>query len=199
MSEPSRELVLASASPRRHRLLREAGFDFRVVPPDVPEALHPGEAPETCAQRLAADKALAVAARVDGSSCVLAADTLVVVDGEVLGKPRDADEAQRMLRLLAGRTHRVLTGVAVVVAALDRRERCVVESRVRMRPVSAEEARAYAATGEPLDKAGGYAVQGSGGRFVSSIEGSRSNVIGLPLESVLPLLEALGVERSCRS
>jgi septum formation protein len=193
VGETARALILASSSPRRRELLRAAGFAFGVSPPDVVEAALPGEHPEETARRLALDKALAVARAVDPASCVLAADTLVVLAGAVLGKPRDEAEAAEMLQRIAGREHRVITGVAVVVRELERVEQCVAESRVRMRDVSAQEALAYARTGEPLDKAGGYALQGLGARFVVAVEGSRSNVIGLPLERVLPLLAELGV------
>ncbi|MEX2208432.1 MAG: Maf family protein, partial [Myxococcota bacterium] len=127
-------------------------------------------------------------------ACVLAADTLVVVDADVLGKPRDADEAAEMLLRIQGRTHRVLTGFALVVRALGVEEHGVVESEVRMHAVGRETARAYALSGEPLDKAGAYAAQGEGGRFVAEIRGSRTNVIGLPMEAVVPLLAKLGVE-----
>lgn len=161
--------------------------------PDVVESLAAGEPPERAAVRLALAKARAVAPNADAQSCVLAADTLVVVDEEVLGKPRDADDAARMLLRLAGRIHRVVTGYAVLVPQ-GPHETGIELSRVHIRAVSCVEARAYAASGEPLDKAGGYAVQGEGGRFVEHIEGSRSNVIGLPLEAVLPALARLGVE-----
>ncbi len=199
MSDPSRPLVLASSSPRRRELLRDAGFEFRVLAPDVDESVRRGEGPGATARRLADEKARAIAARVDAASCVLAADTVVVIDGELLGKPQDESEAVAMLLRLAGREHRVLTGIALAVPALGRSELRLEESVVRMAPVSAEQARAYAATGEPLDKAGAYALQGEGGRFVLEVRGSRSNVIGLPLETVLPLLRELGVHPACRS
>jgi septum formation protein len=192
-----RPLILASTSPRRHELLRSAGFDFVVAPPGVEETVLPGESPEVMARRLALLKARAVAERSTPESCVLAADTLVVLDERVLGKPQDVDEAARMLLTLAGRAHRVVTGFALLVAGTDLCEVAVEQSEVRMRPVGSDEARAYAADGEPLDKAGAYAVQGAGGRFVEAIDGSRSNVIGLPLEAVLPRLAAFGVRPSC--
>lgn len=193
MANVAPRLVLASSSPRRHDLLRSEGFEFLVAEPNVDESAPEGELPERTAARLALTKARSVAERVDPGSCVLAADTIVVVDDAVLGKPRDSEEAVEMLLRLADRTHRVITGY---VAMLDGspRESGVAVSRVRMRPVSSEEARAYAATGEPLDKAGAYAVQGVGGRFVEHIDGSRSNVIGLPLEAVIPALRRLGVK-----
>lgn len=196
MSERTPNLVLASTSPRRRELLSEAGFAFRVVPPEVDEKEQAGELPDAMAQRIAREKTAAVAsrlARVDAEpTVVLGADTLVVIDDSVLGKPCDAREAEQMLLRLAGRTHVVLTGFALIASDGARIE-AVESSRVRLRAVSADEARTYAASGEPLDKAGGYAAQGDGGRFVESIDGSRSNVIGLPLEAVVPELARLGI------
>jgi len=193
MGDPSRALVLASSSPRRRELLAEAGFAFAIDSPDVDERALPGESPEAQARRLALAKAEAVAERAPAESCVLAADTLVVIDADVLGKPRDADEAVEMLLRLQGREHRVLTGWALVVRALGLREHGCVESAVRMHAVDRDTARAYAASGEPLDKAGAYAAQGEGGRFVATIRGSRSNVIGLPMEEVRERLTRAGV------
>jgi len=193
MGDLPRPLILASASPRRRELLQEAGFSFTVRPPDIDESAQPGESVADCARRLAREKALRVRETSPTDCCVLAADTIVVLDDRALGKPRDAEEAQTMLRSLAGRAHRVLTGWAL--ATPEELIDGVVESRVEMRAISAEEARAYADSGEPLDKAGAYAIQGDGGRFVTRLEGSRSNVIGLPLEVVVPLLEQSGVAR----
>jgi septum formation protein len=189
------QLILASGSARRKELLRQAGFSFTVIVPSVEESPLPGESPERCAQRLARTKADAVAERVPPGRCVLAADTIVVLKGEPLGKPRDRSDAVTMLLRLAGCTHRVITGFAASRRGPRGKEECggFEESRVRMRDVSREEAEGYAATGEPLDKAGAYAVQGLGGQFVEAVEGSRSNVIGLPLERVVPLLERLGI------
>ena len=185
--------MLASTSPRRRALLAEAGFAFAVDAPDVDESPRAGEAPDALARRLALAKARAVAERADAGACVLGADTIVVIDGEILGKPRDEAEAVAMLLRIAGRTHRVLTGFALVVRALGRDDTAVEESQVRMHPVDRATAERYAASGEPLDKAGAYAAQGEGGRFVAEIIGSRANVIGLPLEAVVPKLAALGV------
>jgi septum formation protein len=208
MGEPplpsERPFILASGSPRRRELLREACFEPRIVAPEVDETPRRAEPADALALRLALEKARAVAAGVSEPACVLAADTVVVIGDELLGKPQDAEDAARMLLRLAGRTHRVLTGFALVATGDDlpaalRVQHGVEESRVTMRPVSAAEAREYAATGEPLDKAGAYAAQGIGARFVESIAGSRSNVIGLPLERVVPLLERLGVRPACRS
>jgi nucleoside triphosphate pyrophosphatase len=188
-----RPLVLASTSPRRRELLRAAGLDFRVLSPDVDEAPLGDESPEHTARRLALAKARAVTDEVEPEACVLAADTIVVIDGAQLGKPRDAGEAVEMLLRLAGRTHRVLTGFALVVPALALEESGVVESFVRMHPVERATAEKYAAGGEPLDKAGAYAAQGEGARFIAEIHGSRANVIGLPVEELQPRLARLGI------
>jgi septum formation protein len=198
MGEVRRRLILASTSPRRRRLLEEAGFDFDVHAPRVREVPLPNETPDFTAQRLAREKAQSIAAGYDGDSCVLGADTTVVLDSSSLGKPRDGMEAVEMLRRLSGRTHCVLTGYALVVPGSVRVVVGLVESRVRMREISIDEAHGYVATGEPLDKAGAYALQGIGEKFVEAVEGSRSNVIGLPIEAVVPRLEELGVVRTCR-
>jgi septum formation protein len=187
-------LLLACASPRRRALLCEAGVAFEVRPADVDERERDGEAPEHYATRLAREKALHVAKASGGAPprWVLGADTIVVLDGRVYGKPDDAEHAMRTLRALGGRTHRVLTAVALARsdgAAL--REICV-ESRVTLRRLSDLEIRDYVATGEPLDKAGAYAVQGVGGTLVERVEGSRTNVIGLPLDETLALLREIG-------
>lgn len=194
MGDTTRPLVLGSNSPRRRDLLTASGFAFEVSAPDIDERALRGESAEAQARRLALEKARVVAGRSAREACVLAADTLVVVDADVLGKPRDVDEAVEMMLRIQGRTHRVLTGFALVVRALGVEEHGVVESEVRMHPVDRETARAYARTGEPLDKAGAYAAQGEGGRFVAEIRGSRTNVIGLPMETVIAQLAKLGVE-----
>jgi septum formation protein len=193
MSSPL-PLVLASASPRRRELLERAGVRFEVIPAGIEESPLAGEAPRQLAARLAREKALAVAGRLgpDPARLVLGADTIVVLGENVLGKPQDASEAESMLSRLVGRTHRVVTAV-VVARSHDLVWRArTVESRVRMRPAELEEIRAYVATGEPLDKAGAYAVQGRGRRFVAEIAGSESNVIGLPLDETLDLLREAG-------
>jgi septum formation protein len=192
-------VILASSSPRRRELLSSAGVGFEVVTPDVPEERLPGEAPEAFARRVAIAKAERVAQRVGGEPrrIVIGADTIVVLDGEVLGKPRDACEARSHLRRLAGRRHRVLTAIAVIDSATLELRAALVESGVAMREASDDEIASYVATGEPLDKAGAYAAQGEGRRFVAEIEGSETNVIGLPLEEALALLrEARAAERA---
>ena len=195
MAEPKcPPLILASASPRRRELLTGAGVRFEVQPADISERALPDESPEEMALRLAREKALAVARRVgpDPRRYALAADTVVVVDGVAFGKPENGAHAVALLRQLVGRSHRVVTAVALAesdsLAVRDLR----VESCVRMRSATVDELRAYVAEGESLDKAGGYAVQGGGRRFIDDIEGSESNVIGLPLSETLDLLRASG-------
>jgi septum formation protein len=187
--------VLASASPRRRQLLASAGVRFEVKPSNLPEHARPGESPAQLARRLASEKAGAVARNLGPSPArwVLGADTLVVVDGEVLGKPDDEAHALVLLRRLVGRCHRVVTGVALVASDTLEERHAVVESSVRMRAADDHELRAYVATGESLDKAGAYAAQGGGRRLIEEIEGSESNVIGLPLEETLALLRAAGI------
>jgi septum formation protein len=178
------DLVLASASPRRRDLLARLGLDFRVVPADVDERPHPDETPEVLVRRLAETKAAAV----DGDP-VLAADTVVEIDGIVLGKPVDAADARRMLSLLSGRTHRVCTGVAVRTGAGQ--EVAVITTEVRFVALDDAAIEWYLATGEPFDKAGAYAIQGAAGAFVDSVHGSVSNVVGLPLATVTAMLGRL--------
>jgi septum formation protein len=183
--------VLASASPRRRTLLGSLGLVFAVDPADVPEVQAPGEDAADFVRRAAADKAAAVAARRPGA-VVLAADTDVVLDGVALGKPRDEAEARATLAALSGRRHLVLGGVAVRGPAGF--EAFVVRTAVAFRPLTSREIDWYVATGEPLDKAGSYAIQGQGGVFVAGIEGSHSNVIGLPLAETVAALGRAGVE-----
>jgi septum formation protein len=183
----SPRLVLASASPRRRELLAGAGLVFEVVPSAVPEVQRTGESPAAFARRLAHDKASDVAARRPGC-CVLGADTIVVVDDTTLGKPEDRNQAQWMLQQLSGRAHRVLTAV-VLIDPGGRREELVVESVVEFRVLEHGEIEDYLDSGEPFDKAGAYAVQGLARRFVTSVRGSYSNVIGLPMDEVVALLQ----------
>jgi len=183
-------LVLASASPRRRDLLRRAGIRFEVFPADIPEIQQPGETPVAFAQRLAHSKALSVAKQLGASPprLVLGADTIVVLDGEVFGKPRDSDHALELLERLVGREHSVITAVALVASDTLRVRQATVTSRVEMRAVERDELIAYVATGESLDKAGGYAVQGGARSFVTRIHGSETNVIGLPIDETVDLL-----------
>ena len=187
MTGPAR-LVLASGSPRRHQLLRSVGVDFTAVAPDIDERPVDGEEPVPYVERLAREKAAAVT--VGAGDVVVAADTTVALGRQILGKPDDADDARRMLRELSGRAHDVHTAVAVRVDG--RVVTAVVTTRVSMIELSTEDIEWYVATGEPLDKAGAYAMQEGGGLFVERIEGSASNVVGLPLDVMAELLTAQG-------
>lgn len=182
----SPQLILASASPRRRELLAASGYRFEVVPSTVDEILLPGESPALFAQRVAREKACEVAGRRPGT-CVLAADTVVVVNGALFGKPADRNHARRMLRALSARVHRVLTAVALIPPTAAP-ESVLVESEVEFRRLTAAEIEAYLDSEEPYDKAGAYAVQGEARKFVASVRGSYSNVIGLPMEAVAELL-----------
>jgi len=184
--------VLASGSPRRQLLLSMAGFEFSVISPGIDEVRLPDEPPEDFVVRMAKDKATVVAATQDEGTCVLGFDTSVVLGERVYGKPDDKAEAAEMLLSLAGQTHTVYTGYAFVRTGQSA-ESGIDAARVTMRPVSSEEAVAYAATGEPLDKAGAYALQGKGKGFVDNVEGLRSTVIGLPLEHIVDLLIRNGI------
>lgn len=198
-----RSIYLASRSPRRRELLRQIGVSFELIPlregsgrgADVDETPHVGEHADDYVLRVAHDKARAaagiVAARRIVARPVLAADTTVVCDDEILGKPANAADAARMLGLLAGRSHRVLTAVAV--AADDRLETRVSESQVWFRTLDAAEIRRYVATGEPGDKAGAYAVQGQAAAFITRIDGSYSGIMGLPLAETAELLRSYGI------
>lgn len=178
-------LLLASSSPRRLDLLRALGLEPEVRPADVDESILPGEDAHDAAERLARAKASAVAPSAPAGAVVLAADTIVVLDGRALGKPRDDEDARRMLRALRGRAHDVVTGVALA------RDGVLVSGRetteVVFAPMTDDEVDAYVASGEPADKAGAYALQGLGGLFVERISGTPSNVIGLPLRLVRSL------------
>ncbi|HZA50651.1 MAG TPA: Maf family protein [Myxococcaceae bacterium] len=189
MRETRSALVLASGSPRRRELLERLGFQLEIVPPEVDESPREGEDPRDYVLRLAREKAERVSTRRE-AWLVLAADTSVVLGAEILGKPRDGAEAAAMLARLSGRDHRVLTGVATAVAGSA--EAVAVETRVHFRSLTEEEIRWYVESGEPLDKAGAYAIQGLGATFVRAIEGSVSNVVGLPLVETLELLAARG-------
>ena len=181
------QLVLASASPRRAELLRTAGFTFEVCPADVDETPRPAEPAAAYALRVARDKALAAAGKVSRNDAwILAADTVVVVDSRILGKPASHADARRMLSMLSGVVHEVLTAVVVRHAGSETSE--VVTTRVRFTPLSPAEIDWYVESGEPDGKAGAYAIQGLGSRFVDWIEGSWSNVVGLPLATVYRML-----------
>jgi septum formation protein len=185
-------LILASASPRRAELLASAGFDFEVTPADVDESVHPGEDPAQYALRVATAKAVHVSTRPQPTSggVILAADTVVVADGRMMGKPVDDADAESMLRQLSGVVHDVLTAVVLLENGRARFE--VVRTKVHFVPLTDADIRWYIATGEPMGKAGGYAIQGRAARFIDWIEGSWSNVVGLPIASVCRLLDGAG-------
>lgn len=187
------KVILASASPRRRELLASIGLDFEVVPSHIPEVRAEGEAPEEYVARLSREKAAEVARR-HPSEWIIAADTTVLLGDELLEKPADAGDAKRMLATIAGRTHIVYTGVTVQNQERDYRDTRVAESEVRMLPLSARDIEWYVATGEPLDKAGAYAVQGIGAMFIDSIHGSYTNVVGLPLALLFQMLRKAGLD-----
>ncbi len=184
-------LILASASPRRAELLRSAGYEFTVQIAHVDESVLPGEAPDLYVRRLARAKARQVADQCRKSgSAVLGADTTVVSGDEILGKPENASDAVRMLKMLAGAVHEVLTGVVVLANGVEKAE--VVTTRVHLLPITLDEIEWYVSTGEPEGKAGAYAIQGRAARFVDWIEGSWSNVVGLPVATVARMLRDVG-------
>ena len=199
-------LVLASASPRRRELLAQVGYKFEVRPAHIPEDPLPGEDPIVYVARLAREKAETVFRELDvagkgietrhassQSVVVLGADTTVTLDTTILGKPEDAADAARILRMLSGRTHRVITGVAVVTA--EGVELAAEVTGVRFLSLSDQEIEAYVATGEPMDKAGAYGIQGRAARWIPRIEGCYFNVMGLPLALVSSMLESCGIEK----
>ncbi len=189
----SHDIYLASASPRRRELLEQIGVRYELIKVDVPELRDPAESPEEYVLRVSLQKARAGLALLDEGDHhpVLGADTAVVVDGEVLGKPRDRDDALAMLRRLAGREHLVLCGVALV--GHDGEQSRLSVSHVHFRPLGDDEALAYWHTGEPADKAGGYGIQGIGAMFIERLEGSYSGVMGLPLFETAQLLQQAGI------
>lgn len=179
-------IILASASPRRQEILTNAGIAFEVRPANIPEIPHAGESPVTFAERMAREKARAVSAAIPGR-IVLAADTVVALEDEILGKPANTEDAARMLRLISGRTHAVTTGVCVIAVGLEdvRSETTTVE----FGRMTEAEIREYVSTGEPMDKAGAYAIQGGASRWVTRVDGDYNNVVGLPVELVLRMLK----------
>ena len=186
------DLILASASPRRAELLRQLGVSFVQQPTDIDESAAAGESTEDFVLRLAKEKALACVGSLAGRSrAVLAADTCVVLDGQVLGKPADTMDALAMLARLSGREHRVLTAVCLRFG--DKGGECVSETRVQFVNLQREQVEAYIATGEPFDKAGAYAIQGLAAAFVETLHGSYSGVVGLPLAETWQLLRQFGV------
>jgi septum formation protein len=186
------KLILASTSTRRAEILASAGLPFSVLSSAVDESPFPGETAAALVLRLANAKADLVTARAVGPAIVLAADTVVVMNDKILGKPGSTEDARHMLRLLSGRTHSVLTGVALVRLPDGERRQFTESTLVHFRPMTDEELSSYLATREPYDKAGAYAIQGQAGRYIPRIEGCYFNVVGLPLSRVLSELETLG-------
>jgi len=181
-------LILASSSPRRRELLIQAGIAFTVQPSDIDESHRPGESPIAFTQRLAREKAEAIFAK-HPQATVLGADTIVVCNEEILGKPADAQDAARMLQMLSGRVHQVITGVALISPYGIQTQ--TDTTTVAMRKISEEEIKIYIATGEPMDKAGAYAIQGGAAPFITHIEGDYTNVVGLPVKLVQQMLSRL--------
>jgi septum formation protein len=186
------KLILASSSPRRAEILRDAGISFTVLSSAVDESEVPGETPQQHVQRLADAKAELVAARAVGPAIILAADTVVVLDGQILGKPRSTEEARRMLELFSGRTHSVITGATLLRLPEMKRRQFVETTLVHFNKLSRDDISRYLSTEEPYDKAGAYAIQGHAGRFIPRIEGCYFNVVGLPLAHVFSTLRELG-------
>ena len=185
-------LILASASPRRRELLTKAGGVFSIVPSRTTEEVWPAEAPKDYVVRVAEEKAREVATR-HSDAWILAADTIVEIDGKILGKPRDEADGSRMLQLLSGRSHHVMTAFIILRAERQETARQLVTSTVTFKTLSEAQIASYLATGEPADKAGAYAVQGLGGDLVQGVTGSYTNVVGLPMDEVLAALHTLGI------
>jgi septum formation protein len=186
------KLILASASPRRAEILHNAGYAFAVVSSAIDETPIPGESAEAMVARLADAKAELVAARSVGPAIVVAADTAVLIGAQILGKPRTTEDARQMLYMLSGMTHSVVTGVTLIRLPDAERRSFVESTLVHFAAMTAEEIEEYLATGEPFDKAGGYAIQGRAGRFIPRIEGCYFNVVGLPLARLARELRELG-------
>ena len=184
-------IILASKSPRRQELMRLLGLEFTIHTADIDETMNPALPPEQEVARVSGLKAAEIAKTADADDVIVAADTIVVVDGAVLGKPKDKADAQRMLRLLSGRGHEVMTGLSVWHEGQLRQQ--VVKTRVHFRPMTDAEIAAYIATGEPMDKAGSYGIQGYGAIFIDHLEGDYFSVMGLPLCPLEHLLRGCGV------
>jgi septum formation protein len=193
------KLILASASPRRAEVLRDAGFHFTVLSSAIDETPYADESPQDLVLRLAQTKADLAAARAVGPAILIAADTEVVLDGHIFGKPRSSDDARSMLEKLSGRLHTVLTGVALIRLPDVERRSFVESTLVQFAPLSDEEIRRYLATGEPHDKAGAYAIQGYAARYIPRIEGCYFNVVGLPVARLQHALSELGYREECSS
>jgi len=186
-----KHLILASSSPRRYELLKQLGLDFDVIPSKIEEDFVFDESPQEHVVRLAMEKALDVGNQFP-HSWIIGADTIVYVEGTVLGKPKSHEEAREMLQRLSGKEHQVFTGISVCHLQKEKSEREVVETKVRVKPLSQVEMEWYVDTGEPFDKAGGYGIQGIGSFMIESIHGSYTNVVGLPLCELMQMLIRLG-------
>lgn len=186
-------IVLASSSPRRRELLSTLGLGFDVIHPSSDETVLKNETPEDFVLRVSAEKASSVSRTLGDGVVVIGADTIVVVDGEILGKPGDRGEAHSMLRKLSGKEHHVYTAFSIVRPKNEILHSEIVDTRVRVNPLAASEIEGYIKTGEPMDKAGAYGIQGIGSFLVGGFEGSYSNVVGLPVEELLAALKKLGI------
>jgi septum formation protein len=186
------KLILASASPRRAQILRDAGITFTVISSAVDETPFVNESPQQMVERLADAKADLVSARAVGPAILVAADTVVVLDGQILGKPRSTDDARRMLEVLSGRTHSVITGVTAIRLPEMERRQFVETTLVTFAQLNSDQITRYLSTDEPYDKAGSYAIQGYAGRYIPRIEGCYFNVVGLPLARLVATLQELG-------
>lgn len=191
----SSKIILASLSPRRKELLNRLGIDFEVVSPLVDEVPLKNESPTNFALRISSEKALSVAQNLESNCVVIGADTIVVVDEEILGKPRNQEEAKSMLEKISGREHRVITAFSIVRPKTEILHREAVDSRVRIKTLAPNEIEGYIKTGEPMDKAGAYGAQGVGAFLIEEVKGSYTNVVGLPLAQLVEALTKLGILR----
>lgn len=186
-------IVLASSSPRRRELLKKLGIDFRVIPPQIDETPFPDEPPYSYVLRTSTEKALSVSRSLSGNWIVIGADTTVTVDDEILGKPEDKEEARVILNKLSGREHTVITAFCIVRSKAEILHKQIVESKVRIKRLEPWEIEGYIKTGEPMDKAGAYGIQGIGAFMIEEIHGSYTNIVGLPLSQLIYVLTKLGV------
>jgi septum formation protein len=190
------KLILASTSPRRAEILRTVGWPFEACPVDIDEARHPHEEAAIYVERLATEKARSAAVSRVAGSTIIGADTVVVINAEILGKPRDEDDARRMLRELSGQWHQVLTGVALIKGTPSEIRVAHETTEVKFAAMSEDEIDWYVSSGEPLDKAGAYAIQGLGSRFIEGIRGDYFNIVGLPVRLLFTLLLGAGLSQS---
>ena len=186
------KIVLASASPRRSELLSQVGIEFEVIPSNIPEEPLDGETPDEHVMRLSFEKASEVLRRVGDGSWVIGSDTVVIIDDEILGKPEDRADAISMLKKLSGREHRVITGYSIINSSSGKEIKKSVDTAVKFKTLTDDEISGYVDSGEPMDKAGAYAIQGLGSFMVEGIIGSYSNVVGLPVCQIVADLEELG-------